>query len=179
MRNPLNSFKKTQTWQKKPVVGCLVGISEVRVFDSGSHIKDWVQIFTLTQVMHRALPWARFSSERRKSLQGGSGCKPHKNLKSFFKFFFSVTSLVSLISQENTVEVTSLTAWDSLYWECLAVKACKTGSNVNSIYINPWLFRSFRLLPSEIWPLLVWRGWEMPISKQLCLYFSEWFSVVI
>lgn len=125
--------------------------------------------------MHRSSHWARFPCKRRKPIQEGLVLNHVKIWN-----YFSNSSLVwlCLILRKIQWGLSHSATWDSVRWKCLALKPCKTGNNVNTWCFNFWWFRAFKLLPNEIWHLLVWCGREMPILKQLRLYFAEWFSVI-
>lgn len=126
--------------------------------------------------MHRASPWATFLPREGNLFREAQALNHVKIWNSL-----SNSSLVSvcLILRKIQWRLSLSVTWDGLHWKCLAVKACKTGNNVNSWYFSLWLFKAFKLLPNKIWHLLGWWGWEMSVFKQLCLYFSECYSAVI
>lgn len=178
MRNLSNLLKKLQTWLDKKSWYWLS-----RPNFRGDVVWSWVLD---KRVQSKSLPWPKWCTVLH--LEQGLLAREGNPFREFLVLhhvkiwnYFSNSSLVPLclILSKIPWGLPQSATWDSLHWKCLAVKRCKTCNNVNTWYFNFWLFRAFKLLPNEIWHLLVWWGWEMTIFKQLCLYFAEWFSVVI
>lgn len=150
----------------------LFKVQEVRLFDSGSQFKEQSQNHYPDSGDAQTFTFNKVSFQDKKDPSG----RFRLCITSKLEILFTSPPLASfcLILKKMWWRLAHSATCDGLHWKCLAVKVCKEGNKA-----DPWYFRAFKLLPNEIWHLLVWWRWEMPIFKQLCLYFAESYSVVI